>query len=144
MKKLCVKAEKDRLDEVLSFVNEEIDAAGSDVKPRRQINMAVEEIFLNVSSYAYEDGDGDVEISIDIEEASGIMSIVFEDQGMPFDPLSKEDPDIHQPGRERRPGGLGIMMVKKTMDEMHYEYRDKKNILTLKKCLYEQAPSQSS
>ncbi len=137
MKKLLVKAERDRLDEVLSFVGEEIEAAGCDVKPRRQINMAVEEIFLNVSSYAYGDGDGDVEISLEIDEASGILTVVFVDGGMAFDPLSKEEPDVHQSGRERRPGGLGIMMVKKTMDAMKYEYRDGKNILTIRRRLRE-------
>ena len=63
------------------------------------------------------------------------MTITFIDCGMPYDPLAKPDPDTTLSVEEREIGGLGIFMVKKSMDDMTYEYRDGKNILTIKKNL---------
>ena len=62
-----------------------------------------------------------------------VMTLVFADSGIPYDPLKKEDPDVTLPARERQIGGLGIFMTKRIMDETEYEYRDGKNILTLRK-----------
>ena len=61
------------------------------------------------------------------------MTLTFIDNGKPYDPLKKADPDITLPANERPIGGLGIFMVKKTMDDVNYEYADGKNILRLKK-----------
>ena len=135
MKKLEIAADSEKLEEVIAFVDEVIDSAGCSTKARRQINMAVEEIFLNISSYSYEEKGGMVLIEIENEQDNTSLTLTISDSGTPFDPLSAEEPDIHQPGRERKIGGLGIMMVKKTMDEIQYEYKDGKNILTIKKNL---------
>lgn len=61
------------------------------------------------------------------------MVITFIDHGIPYDPLRKNDPDITLTSEEREIGGLGIFMVKKTMDEITYEYRDGQNILRIRK-----------
>ena len=63
------------------------------------------------------------------------VEITFIDNGRQFDPLAKEDPDITIPGKKRKKGGLGIFVVKKSMDDVHYDYSDGKNILTIKKNL---------
>ena len=63
------------------------------------------------------------------------VTITFIDQGMPYDPLARTDPDITLPVGERDVGGLGVFMTKKLMDDVLYEYRDGQNILTLKKNL---------
>ena len=97
--------------------------------------MAVEGIFLNISSYSYEEKGGMVLLEIENEQDDTSLKLTISDTGTPFDPLSAEEPDIHQPGRERKIGGLGIMMVKTTMDEIQYEYKDGKNILTIRKLI---------
>lgn len=140
MKRLTVEADRRRIDEVTNFVDGALASVACEKKALRQINMAVEEIFLNVCAYAYGEEAGNVEIALDIDDA-GLMTLCFADSGTPFDPLKKEDPDVHQPGRERKPGGLGIFMVKKTMDDMFYEYRDGKNTLTIKKKLLQEKES---
>lgn len=134
MRNLSVIAAKERIDDVLSIVAEEIEEHECKRKAVLQVNMAVEEIFLNICSYAYGEKKGDVELSVDMDD-DGILTMVFIDGGIPFNPLEKEDPDIHIPIRERLPGGLGIFMVKKTMDELQYEYLSNKNILTVKKSM---------
>lgn len=140
MKKWTVEADRDRVDEVVDFVETEIMSAECEKKAQRQIKMAVEEIFLNICAYAYQGETGSVELTIDIDD-NGMMSLCFADRGTPFDPLQKQDPDVHQPGRERQLGGLGIFMVKKTMDDMVYEYRDGQNTLTIIKRLRTENPA---
>lgn len=135
MKRLVTEARKEKLSDVLAFVDEELDSAGCSQSARRQINMAVEEIFLNVSSYAYGEEGGRLEVELSIDKEESLLELTFLDSGVAFDPLNREETDIHLPGRERSPGGLGILMVKKTMDDMKYEYRDAKNVLTIKKHL---------
>ena len=94
-----------------------------------QIDLAVEEIFVNIAYYAYAPKVGMAVISIDI--SGGPVRIVFMDHGIPYDPLAREDPDITLPPEERGIGGLGIFMVKKSVDDIKYEYKDGQNILTI-------------
>ena len=98
-----------------------------------QIDVAIEEIFVNIAHYAYPEGEGDAVISVGADTAAGGVQIVFEDEGIPYDPLKNEDPDITLSAEDRPIGGLGIFMVKKSMDEVSYEYKDGKNRLTIKK-----------
>ena len=132
MKEITVAAKKECMDEVIDLVEAELADAGAARKDILKIHMVVDEILNNIASYAYED-EGDVKVVIDHEEDSGMFSLIFYDSGIPYDPLSNEDPDTTLSARERPVGGLGILMVKKTMDETHYENRDGMNILTLKK-----------
>ncbi len=134
MKNLTVPAEVGRLDDVVDFVLEELEAYGISFKTQFQIRLAVEEIFVNISSYAY-DPAGEAEVRCEILEDPLRVVIQFLDSGMPFDPLAKDDPDISEEGLLGREGGLGIFLVKDTMDEVQYEYKDGKNILTILKNL---------
>ena len=98
-----------------------------------QIDLAVEEIFVNISHYAYNPENGDAHISADFTDNT--LTIVFKDFGKQFNPIAKEDPDITLSAEERKIGGLGIFLTKKFMDEVDYEYKDNQNILTLKKTI---------
>ena len=132
MKKIQVDSGKQSLDKALMFVRMELENIGASADDIKMIHMVVDEIFVNISNYAYEDV-GFVDIITDYEEQEGVFSLTFQDEGVPFDPLSYKGADTSLPLRERGPGGFGIMMVKNTMDEMKYEYRDGKNVLKLKK-----------
>lgn len=132
MAELCVKAYLNQLDTVLAFVTAEAEAAGLGMKDVTQLEISVEEIFVNIAHYAYEEeGAGNATISVYVKD--GFFTVSFEDSGKPFDPLAKEDPDISLSAEERQIGGLGIYMVKKYMDDVFYEYKDNKNILIVKK-----------
>lgn len=131
MKEFNVKAKVNNLNKVLSFVTCMLEEAGCSMKLQMQIEVAVEEIFVNIAHYAYTPGEGDATILAGIED--GTLTVVFKDQGIPFDPLKKEDPDVEAKAADRSIGGLGIYMVKKSMDDMRYERTDGYNILTLVK-----------
>lgn len=133
MKVLSVKANVENLDQVIGFVENELEAAECPMKPQMQIVIAVEEIFVNVAHYAYKDagGEGDVEIAVEAE--GGTVRIRFTDTGVAYDPLKKDDPDITKTAEERDIGGLGIFMVKKSMDLMEYERAGEANVLTIEK-----------
>lgn len=138
MKKLTVDAKVEKLDEVMAFVEGELEAAGASMKETMGITLAVEEVFVNIAHYAYEggdDGEGDAVISMEFAENPKSVTITFTDWGRPYNPLEREDPDITLSAEERGIGGLGIFLVKKNMDEVSYEYRDGMNVLTTKKNL---------
>ncbi|WP_042256512.1 ATP-binding protein [Butyrivibrio proteoclasticus] len=130
MEKLTVEATKENLIAVNEFVETNLEKIDCPMKAMMQINVAVEEIYINIASYAYGDASGQAEILLDTD-TPGQVSIVFMDSGTPYDPLAKEDPDITLSAEERGIGGLGIFMVKKSMDDVKYRYEDGKNILTL-------------
>ena len=117
------------LQDVNQFVEEQLEAAGCTPKNMMKIMVALEELFINVAHYAYSGEEGDVEISVDIADDTMVLRLT--DSGMPFDPLAKEDPDVTLDANERRIGGLGIYMVKKTMDTMTYAYENGQNIVTI-------------
>lgn len=135
MKEITVKAELDMLDEVIAFVEEQLEAADCPMKTQMQISVAVEELFVNIAHYAYPPKTGDATITMEIKGDPKYAEIIFEDTGVPYNPLEKPDPDITVSAEERPIGGLGIFMVKKSMDEMLYEYTDGKNIVTIRKTL---------
>ena len=124
-------AKTDALSEVLGFVEETLENYECSMKNQTAICVAIEEVFVNVASYAYGEGSGDVTLDIGFDEANRDVTFRLIDQGVPFDPLKKPDPDITLSIEERQVGGLGIFIVKKTMDTVHYAYEDGKNILTM-------------
>ena len=130
-KALHIEADTANLDEVNSFLSAYLEAIGCPRRTQMQIGLAAEEIFTNISNYAYAPAKGYADIRLDCE--ANTVSIVFEDRGVPYDPLKKEDPDITLSAKERQIGGLGIYMTKKLMDDVQYEYKDNKNILKLVK-----------
>lgn len=134
MKELKVEADHENMQKVQDFVKGELEhSPGLSHKDLLQIHMVIDEIFGNIVAYAYEDGRGDVVILVDYDKTQGTVMLVFTDEGKPYNPLLNEDPDIKLSADERAVGGLGIFMVKNTMDEIDYENRDGKNILTMKK-----------
>ncbi len=129
MKEISLEAKVENLDEVIAFIDAELEGADCPMKKQMQIDVAVEEIFVNIASYAYGDGTGDATISMEIDGSTA--TITFVDSGMEYDPLKKEDPDVTLSAEERQIGGLGIFIVKKSMDDVKYRYEDGKNILTI-------------
>ena len=132
---LKLEARKDNLDRVIEVLDDVLDRTGCPMKARMQLEVAVEEIFINIASYAYGTDTGMAEIRMWTEEAPEAFLVSFADSGIPYDPMKKEDPDVSLPASEREIGGLGIYLVKKSMDDVTYRYEDGKNILTLKKKL---------
>ena len=135
MKELIVEAKRENLPEVQAFIEEQLDEVDCPMTTRIAIDVAVEELFVNIASYAYEHGEGIAVVQVTVHEEPLSVEITFIDNGVQYDPLAKPDPDTTLSAKERKKGGLGIFMVKKTMDNVSYEYKDGKNILTITKKL---------
>ena len=133
MKEKIFPAEKDALPEVMSFTEECLEGFDCTMKNSMAICVAVEEIFVNIASYAYGDGTGNATLSFVFDENERIMTLVIKDEGIPFNPLERDEPDISLSAAEREIGGLGIFITKKTMDTISYSFEDGKNILTMTK-----------
>ena len=133
--KLTVEASMENLSEVTAFIDELLEQADCQVKTRMQIELAVEEIFVNIAHYAYAPEKGDATIHVELAEEPKEARITFIDRGKPYDPLQKTDPDVTLSAEERSVGGLGVFLIKKTMDDVQYVYRDGQNILTVRKTL---------
>ncbi|MCR4646225.1 MAG: ATP-binding protein [Oscillospiraceae bacterium] len=133
MYELNVAATVAKLNDVIEFLDEIMEKHDVPMKARIQINVAVEEIFVNIAHYAFPHGTGTARIEADLPDDRHGITLRFIDQGQPYDPLQKEDPDITLSSDERPVGGLGIFMVKKSMDDVSYEYKDNSNILTIRK-----------
>ena len=121
---------KESFDSVLSYIEERCFESGCDEETVGQITIACSEILSNLDSYAYENG-GEIEIQSKCRDKC--MTLIFKDNGEPFDPLRKQDPDVTLPLNERRSGGLGIYIVKKLMTDVSYEYVDHQNVLKVTK-----------
>ena len=135
MKKLTVEAKDENLSQVLAFVDEELEAIDCPMKTQMQIDVAVEELFVNVSHYAYTPRSGDVAVELWSTDEPKEVFIRFTDSGMPYNLLEKPDPDVTLSADKRQIGGLGIFLVKKNMDVMEYESSEGKNIVTIRKKL---------
>ena len=105
------------------------------MKEQMQIDLAVEEVFVNIAKYAYAPDKGRAVVRVEVCDDPVQVKITFLDHGKPYDPLAKDDPDVTLPVEVRPVGGLGIFMVKQSMDDVKYEYKDGTNILTLVKSL---------
>jgi len=132
-KRFSVEAKIENLDEVLAFVDGILESHDCPIKVQMQMDIAVEEIFVNIAHYAYAPKTGKATISASFDAKTRLISFSFIDGGVPFDPLQKKDPDISQKLEDRKIGGLGIYMVKQSMDNVRYENRDGLNILTIEK-----------
>ena len=130
-----LEATEENLQKALDFVDSRLGTVKHSAKAQMQIDVAVEEIFVNIAHYAYGQNKGSAKIRVDISGEPAAAYITFTDRGVPYDPLKKEDPDITLSAEEREVGGLGIFMTKKIMDDMSYEYKNGQNVLTLKKIL---------
>lgn len=133
MKELTIDAVVDNIEKVTEFVNEQLESLGCPMRAQMQIDIAIDELFGNIAHYAYNPEVGPATVRVEVTDEPISVIITFIDNGMPYDPLLKEDPDTTLSAEERKIGGLGIYMVKKSMDEISYAYKDGQNILRIKK-----------
>ena len=139
MKEITVEAKRENLGEIFDFVVSALTESGCDKKLIRQCKLCVEEIFLNISSYAYHPETGPATVTVEMANGDKPLrvKICFIDKGKPYNPLEADEPDIGLSGEDRPIGGLGIFLVQSTMDDMNYKYKDEQNILTIRKNLNE-------
>ena len=134
MTELRLLATRESLDTVNAFIEEKLEACGCPPRAQMQLLVAIEEIYVNIASYAYEPEQGDAVVGFDFDEGTRTITLVFRDWGIPFDPVLKEDPDVTLSAEERGIGGLGIYMVKKSMDAFTYERTgDGQNVVVIQK-----------
>ncbi|MBQ2752169.1 MAG: ATP-binding protein [Oscillospiraceae bacterium] len=133
MKELTINATVENIPAVTAFVDEQLEAFDCPMKAQMQIDIAIDELFSNIAYYAYNPDVGPATVRVEVVEDPMAVVITFIDKGVPYDPLAREDPDTTLSAEERDLGGLGIYMVKKSMDEVTYEYKDGQNILKIKK-----------
>ena len=130
MKELTIEARADNLDKVMDFVNEDLEQLNCPINLQSLIDIAVEEIFMNIVNYAYKPEVGNVVVCI---SAGKEITIRFEDTGKPYNPLDAADPDLYAPLKDRKPGGLGVYLVKKLMDKVVYMHVGNKNVFMMTK-----------
>ena len=135
MKELTIEAKVENIETVTNFVNEQLELFNCPLKAQMQIDIAIDELFGNIAHYAYNPEIGQATVRVEVTENPLSVVITFIDNGLPYDPLKNKDPDITLSAEERQIGGLGIYMVKKSMDDITYEYKDGQNILKIKKNL---------
>ena len=133
MKEITIAATVENIDVVTDFVNEQLESCDCPIKAQMQIDIAIDELFSNIAHYAYNPETGDATVRVEVVEDPMAVVITFIDKGIPYDPLKKADPNTALSAEEREIGGLGIFMVKKSMDDITYEYKDGQNILKIKK-----------
>lgn len=132
-------AADENLEAVNDFIHAQIKPFSCQSQTLFQIDLAVEEIFVNISHYAYSPDKGTVQIECSAEktaDAPAKLTVSFTDRGKAFNPLAKPDPDITLSVEEREIGGLGIFLTKKYMDSVLYERKDNQNILTFTKIIF--------
>lgn len=134
MKSITVMARVEELERVLAFLRQELAPYECSAKTAFQLELVVEELFVNIASYAYAE-TGEVEVGCAVSDDPQRITIRLADRGRPFDPLARADAETTPEALESRVGGLGILLVKKTMDEVAYAYEDGANVLTVKKYL---------
>ena len=135
LQELDIEAETEKLPEVMTFLDTWLEEHDCPMKAQMQLDVAVEELYVNIANYAYGSERGRALIRIGLQQEPRQAVITFIDSGTPYDPLKKEDPDVTLSAEDRKIGGLGIYVVKKTMDDVQYEWKDGKNVLTIRKNL---------
>lgn len=133
MKELTIEAVLENVDTVIDFIDEQLVEYGCGMKDKMAIDVAADELFTNIASYAYNPEKGNATVRVEVFEDPLAVEITFIDNGVPYDPLAKADPDTTLSVEDRPIGGLGIFIVKKSMDAVNYEYREGRNILTIRK-----------
>ena len=123
------------LDDVIAFAEEELEQAKCPLQTVMPLTLALEEMFVNIAHYAYPNGTGSVRLAIGYDPKTHTITFRLTDNGIPFNPLAHRDPDLTLPAEQRPIGGLGIYMMKQTMDRVSYRYESGKNVLTMQKRL---------
>ena len=131
MKEWIFEAKIDRIPWLTEQVDALLEGLDCPIKAQMQIDVAIDELLANIASYAYETGEGQVTVRFDFQPDDRTVALTFIDKGIPYDPLAKPDPDVALEVEKRSVGGLGIFLVKKTMDDMAYVRQDGRNVLTI-------------
>ena len=136
--KLKIPASLTELDAILDTTEQMMEPTGASMRTVKAVQLSIEEIFVNICSYAYPEdyaGEKDCEIiwQLSQQEGSAKMSVWLKDRGTPFDPLDREDPDTTLAIKDRGEGGMGLFMVKQYMDRVSYEYKDSQNVVFIEK-----------
>jgi serine/threonine-protein kinase RsbW len=134
MAKKVIPAKLENLEEAINFIKEGARSLGFDDRKISQIQLASEEVLVNIINYAYAGKDGNIEITY-TPKNSKALEIEIVDWGIPFNLLEQPSPDISAPIENRKIGGLGIYLVRNTMDEVNYKRYEDRNSLTLIKYL---------
>ena len=135
MKEWTLAATIEHIEPLTDQINEQLEALNCPMKARMQIDIAIDEIFSNIATYAYAPETGEATVRLEVTEDPRSVEITFMDRGAPYDPLRQPDPDTGLSAEDRPVGGLGIFMVKKSMDEVTYRYQDGQNTLSIRKYL---------
>ena len=135
MKELTIEAAVENIEVVTDFINRELEDLNCPVKAQTQIAIAIDELFGNIARYAYTPDIGKATVRFAVDENPLSVIITFIDHGVPFNPLEQAQPDIHASAEDRPIGGLGIFLVKKSMNMVEYTYKNGQNILTIKKTI---------
>lgn len=133
MNELTLDATIENVTAVTGFVDEQLERLGCPLESQAQIDVAIDELFSNIAYYAYNPETGPATVRVEVIEEPLSVEITFIDSGVKYNPLAKDDPDLSLSVEEREIGGLGIYIVKNSMDDVTYEYRDGKNILRIRK-----------
>lgn len=131
MKEVTLKSALENVEVLTNIIDSELESVACPSKTMMQIDVAIDEIFSNIVNYGYDCENEEIEIKYDINVQSKTVSITFIDSGKEYNPLAKEDPNIKAEIEDRKIGGLGIFIVKKTMDDLIYKYENNKNYLTI-------------
>lgn len=132
MKELTVDATAENITVVTDFINAQLNSLDCSLENQFTIDVAIDELFGNIVHYAYGTDTGKVTVRFETDDAPPAVMITFIDSGIPFNPLEITEPDTTLPAQEREIGGLGIFLVKQTMDQVAYSYANGQNILMIK------------
>ena len=135
---LTIPADDKQLEKVLDFIHQQL-PADCETDLMYKIDLAAEEIFVNIAHYAYKEklpADETGSVSLTCSYENELLTMIFRDKGVPFNPLDRDDPDITLSAEDRKIGGLGIFLTKKYMDSVEYKYENDENILILKKTIF--------
>ena len=134
VQKITLPAVVDSIEKVTEFVNDRLQKSNIPQKIQTQIDVVIDELMSNVTKFAYRDGkNGDISVEMEVNEEE--IAMTFRDSGVPFNPLEQADPDVNAPLEQRKIGGLGLFLVRKTMDKLNYVYENGQNVLTVIKKL---------
>ena len=135
MNKLTVPAKIENLQKVMDFLDDHLNSVDYVLKARLQLELSIEEVYVNIVNYAYGSEEGEIIICCNVSQSPLKVTMQFIDYGKPYNPLENEAPDILLNAEEKEIGGLGIFLIRNNVDDISYKYLDGKNILTIQKKL---------
>lgn len=131
MTSITLPASVDSIGAATRFADERLTAAGCPPRVRAMIDVAIDELLSNIARYAYPEGGGTMTLSAEVQAGRAVLT--FRDGGMPYDPLTGSEPDTQAALQDRPIGGLGVFLVRRTMDAVRYERQQDQNVLTVEK-----------